>query len=182
MFVNNFKNILHRSMGGYNTNSASIKLINGNYATSSERFRIELLNSSNASQVNLYTSKPSEITSTNTYGLYQYSMVFGKGNTPPTPDDYWLADAYNGTDHFNFKHISLVASVNAYTLTLIGTIENKTSEDLVVSELGIISGTSNTSASQPRFLIARKLITPVTIAPNETKTFQYTMDFSEIIS
>ncbi|MCD7779863.1 MAG: hypothetical protein LUH05_04245, partial [Candidatus Gastranaerophilales bacterium] len=68
------------------------------------------------------------------------------------------------------------------TKVITASIANISDENLTVSEIGVVTGYSSTTSSYyyNHTLIARSLITPVTIAPNETKTFQYTLDLSGI--
>lgn len=57
------------------------------------------------------------------------------------------------------------------------TVKNDTSDNITVTELGIFANGSDTGAT---FLFTRDVITPVIIAPNETKTFTIRIDLAEM--
>lgn len=104
-------------------------------------------------------------------------LIIGTGTTPPTVNDYDLENqiisGFSATT--NFPRVGNSADVNnicdSRKLVATLTVTNTSSEDLVISELGYIRGSSSNSkqALYDRIVFD----TPVTIAPNETKTFEY---------
>ena len=57
------------------------------------------------------------------------------------------------------------------------TVKNDTSDDITVTELGIFANGSDTGAT---FVFTRDVISPVVIAPTETKTFIIRIDLAEM--
>lgn len=106
----------------------------------------------------------------NTYPAF----IIGKGLTPPTVDDYTLEDPI--TSGFN-ANLAITYANNK--INLAQTLTNTTSESITISEVGFKIGTANGNTCI--FLVDRTLLDkPVTIAPNETKTIQYSIDFNNM--
>ena len=94
-------------------------------------------------------------------------MVYGGGDTPETADDNALADPigafeYNGSANYNNGKYVVTA-----TATYTG------SDPITVKEIGIIVKQSGGQ----QFLVARKVVPPRTVQPNETFTYSMTVNF-----
>lgn len=102
-------------------------------------------------------------------------VVIGAGDTPPTKEDYDLADS------------SIMASDKMRSLTQTtswtkedGTVvtvqwQNNSDSAITVREVGFAMKSANTAYSKSaNYLLARKVLdTPVTIQPNEVYAFSY---------
>lgn len=68
---------------------------------------------------------------------------------------------------------------NGYTeVVLTQSATNNTEEDITVNEIGVFRANSENS-TEPKLLVTRNVIEPVTIKPGETKTFTIKIDFSK---
>lgn len=94
----------------------------------------------------------------------------GSGNTVPTADDYELAQEVNIP--CVSASLAVVDRKAVYTYSFL----NNTEQEVTVSEMGLFSFISGYYNNQ--ILVARKLIPPRTIAPNETVTFSYVIEFN----
>lgn len=178
MITNNLRNIIRDAMR--KETLTNVRLINGNLASNTGKAQI---GGGTVTKAFLFNHQPSALTSNSIYMITTYSLMFGGGDTAPTANDYCLEQPYNGLSGFDFKSITMVTSTGANTLTLVGTVTNLTGEDITIKELGVLGAMSESTAlTTAVILLARKVIDPVTIAPNETKTFQYTLNFSELVS
>ena len=105
-----------------------------------------------------HVNKISELT-----GLGYYCMVFGTNSTPVSADDYaWDNDIDTFT--YNSWGLTTVLKEGKKVMRFTQTVTNDTSEDIVVSEIGLIvcgNGGGN------KFLVAREVLeTPITVAAN----------------
>lgn len=115
-----------------------------------------------------YTQNSAAHTSTD------HVIFFGNGTTPPTVDDYCLAgDLLNGSLTRNSHSISYAA--NGVTLTI--NVSNKSTENITISELAW--GTSCTAGA---VIYTRDVITPVTLAPSEGRTFSIFIDTMSFVT
>lgn len=95
-------------------------------------------------------------------------IFFGNGTTPPTVDDYCLAgDLLNGS----LSRLSYAVSYAANGVTLTVNVRNNTTENITISELAW-----GASCSAGAVIYTRDVITPVTLAPSEGRTFSIFID------
>ena len=110
------------------------------------------------------------------------TMYLGLGNTPPTVNDYWLDETEVGGVNINsiikYRSSTIGEGANGavtYTFTFLNTSSDTS---YTIKEIGLAIVPSNNS-SDPRngrcILIARKLITPRSVQPQETISFTYTI-------
>lgn len=105
-------------------------------------------------------------------------VAFGTGSTPPSVDDYWLSgDLITG--------ISIVAQgiTRANTEGGVGftnklTVENTGSDTIVINEMAIIARCYYNASSYdgPAMVDRTVLDTPLTLAPGEQGTIDYTFN------
>lgn len=107
-------------------------------------------------------------------------LFVGTGDTPATANDYCLD---------NSVVLTPTSSKCTHTANLTTEIErtfkNNTGDAVTIKEVGayiFAAQYGNLSSDNyfPIVMIGRKVITPVTIANNETYTFKYTIDFNNI--
>lgn len=130
--------------------------------------RYTQLSSSVWVSANGYTQNSGANTSTN------HVIFFGNGTTPPTVDDYCLAgDFLNGS----LTRISYSVSYAANGITLTINVRNKTTENITISELAW-----GASCSAGAVIYTRDVITPVTLAPSEGRTFSIFIDTASFVT
>lgn len=102
-------------------------------------------------------------------------IVLGDSNTPVTVDDYALGNDITSS-------LSLVSGIiGARTAqsdfpSITAVFKNNTANAITIKEVGVMTGYSfNNSGQTGQCLIARKVITPVTIQPGESYAFTYSM-------
>lgn len=100
-------------------------------------------------------------------------IAYGNGTTIATSNDYNLeSEISNLTLLGNFLSIT----DNGYITT--SSIKNTSNEDIIVKELGVFETSTSESRLRSTFMLTRNVLeTPVTIKPNETKTFTITINF-----
>ena len=109
---------------------------------------------------------------TETEGVF---IAYGNGTTIATSNDYNLEGEI--TD-LTLLGNSVSITDNGYVVT--SSIKNTSNEDIIVKELGIFETSSsfNQYANRLTFMLTRNVLeTPITIKPNETKTFTITINF-----
>lgn len=172
MINNNFKKILKCLFTYTNTNTNALELIGLNGTKIVE-------------QGNDYYILPYLNTSLNTIinsdGIISdvkggVCMGFGAGSKQASLEDYNLETIIN---NLSYQSSSVETTEEGYTV--ITSAKNNTSTDIIVSEVGIFCRGQetrwNTKAYYP-FMLARNVLeTPITIKPNETKTFTITINF-----
>ena len=100
-------------------------------------------------------------------------MGFGAGSKQVSLEDYKLETII---DYLSYLSSSVVTTEEGYIVTT--SVKNNTSRDIIVSEVGLFGrGTDNNRAGQTFMLTRNVLETPITIKPNETKTFTITINF-----
>ena len=116
-----------------------------------------------------------------------YGIVLGTGTTPPTIDDYKM-ESYipEGVLHYARATISTPSNTtgewaNSGAFSLTQTVANNTENPVTVTEIGVYNGTS-TSSTYISMLLTHDVISPVTIQPNETKTFVIAWNLSDILN
>lgn len=99
---------------------------------------------------------------------------FGAGSKQVSLEDYNLETII---DNLSYQSSSVVTTEDGYIITT--SVRNNTSTDIIVSEVGIFCRGQNNNyyASHPFMLTRDVLETPITIKPNETKTFTITINF-----
>ena len=115
-----------------------------------------------------------------------WGIVLGTGTTPPTIDDYKM-ESYIPSSTLSYVGstitlpITATAWANAGAFSLTQTVSNNTENPVTVTELGIYNGRVS-SATGYCAILTRDVISPVTIAPNETKTFIISWDLADILN
>ncbi len=170
MILNNFAKMLWSGISNSAASNAGLIAINGTAVTGGV-YAIAATSISNYAGGNTSTSNTSYTS------LGCISLTFGSGTTEVTADDYQMESPYDTTNHFSWQNQAQSSVGDNLTKVITASICNISEEDLTVSEIGAVMFHTN---KINYILIARSLITPVTIEPNETKTFQYTLDLSGI--
>ena len=109
---------------------------------------------------------------TETEGVF---IAYGNGTTIATSNDYNLECEI--TD-LTLLGNSVSITDNGYIVT--SSIKNTSNEDIIVKELGLFETSSsfNQYGNRLTFMLTRNVLeTPITIKPNETKTFTITINF-----
>lgn len=107
-----------------------------------------------------------------TVGNYK-GIILGTGTTPPTYSDYKMENYNTGLTYSNET-----ASWSAPNVILTESATNGTDANIIVSEVGVF-GMDSKGADFKKILYTRSLIEPVTIKPNETKTFTVKINFDK---
>lgn len=107
-------------------------------------------------------------------GYVYGGLLIGSGSTPATVNDYKLENQIKT----GFSAIAAISNDNnsiasARQLLATTTITNTSSSDLVINEVGYARKYANGSIGWTVLLDRIVLDTPVTIAPNKTRTFEY---------
>lgn len=85
-------------------------------------------------------------------------------------------DMYNfNYDNSNFTSSNQSSNISDDRIVYTGSWTNNSTSDLVVTNVGV--SVHNTNWSKNFFIEITKLETPITIKPNETKTFTITINF-----
>lgn len=120
----------------------------------------------------------------NNNSLYT-GIVVGTGSTAPTYNDYKMESAVDPnivsytSNSLTFPPINTNSQItDPMVVTFTQNITNNSGNDITIKEVGLFKGTGSTSCAS--VLITRDVISPVTITPNETKTFIVTMDFAQM--
>ena len=109
-----------------------------------------------------------------TAGKYK-GIVLGTGTTSPTYRDFRIETPVESSGYSN----------NSYSISadcqqvLTQSYTNKSSEDIIVTELGLFVTDSDSNENFAKVLLTRNVISPVTIKPNETKTFTIKIDYKK---
>lgn len=108
--------------------------------------------------------------STATEGVF---IAYGNGTTIATSNDYNLESEISGLTLLgNFVSIT----DNGYAV--ISSIKNTLNGSVTVKELGIFETSKSEYGDRNTFMLTRNVLeTPITIMPNETKTFTITINF-----
>lgn len=112
-------------------------------------------------------------------------IVVGTGSTAPTYNDYKMESAVDPsivsyTSNFLASPPTDTKSqiTDPMVVTFTQNITNNSGNDITIKEVGLFKCTGSTDCAS--ILITRDVISPVTITPNETKTFIVTMDFAQM--
>ena len=174
MINNNFKKILKCLFTYTNTNTNDLELIGLDDTKITEQdddyYILPYLNTS------LNTIINSDGISSDVSG--GVCIGFGAGSKQVSLEDYNLETIIN---NLSYQSSSVETTEEGYTV--ITSAKNNTSTDIIVSEVGIFCrGQSRYNgmdiASMFPFMLTRNVLeTPITIKPNETKTFTITINF-----
>lgn len=115
-----------------------------------------------------YTQNTASSTSTD------HTIFFGNGTTPPTVDDYCLAGTMLN-DSLSRNGYAVSYGANGVTLTV--NVGNKSTEDITISELAW-----GASCPAGAVMYTRDVITPVTLAPSEGRTFSIFIDTMSFVT
>lgn len=114
-----------------------------------------------------------QATSLGTHGTW-----FGKGTTPPTPDDYTMEDPYvNG--ELSVQCASVVTATHteeSYSISMVYNVTNTTSEDLTISEIGVF-GFHIITGGYYCLLDHTILENPVVVPAKRTVAMEYVIKF-----
>lgn len=103
-------------------------------------------------------------------------IAYGNGTTIATSNNYNLESEITGGLTLLGNSVSITDG--GYVVT--SSIKNTSNEDIIVKELGVFETSNGTSVYGDRltFMLTRNVLeTPITIKPNETKTFTITINF-----
>lgn len=106
-------------------------------------------------------------------------LVIGSGTTAPTINDYKMENAITANLNAGGVTRSFVANSSNSSLTVVQPIVNLGANTITINEIGLF-GKGSAASSGGCLLLSRDIISPVTIAPNETKTFTVTIDFAQM--
>ena len=107
------------------------------------------------------------------FGYYK-GIILGTGTTPPAYSDFRMENYNTGLTYSN-----ATASWSAPNMILTESATNNTDSDITVSEIGVFGMDSNNNQYYNKVLYTRNVIEPVTIKPNETKTFTVKINFDK---
>lgn len=191
MFNNNFKTFLRQmiavSSEASNSNVRSLINIKGGQdkdiyrLTATVSFPNTPISNSYCKAWQAQAAGTSTVTNTSTPKYF--GVIIGKGSTPPTVEDYNLADPLNLTSGNSVDCISggMISTsngndVNGVTVTVTPT---ESTGDLTIRELGLVTGYSDTYLC---VMIAREVLPEdVIVKVGESKTFTMSIDFNNFI-
>lgn len=172
MLLKNFIVSLASGVATPITNNSSNPLFRK--TTQGDNFRISSGSVSSIYSVSgsIYNTKGS--TGIDTIGRYR-GIVLGTGTTPPTYEDFKIEAPVESSGYSNNSYS---ISANCQQI-LTQSYTNKSSEDIIVTELGFFVSDDGANGSYAKVLLTRNVISPVTIKPNETKTFTIKIDYNK---
>ena len=104
-------------------------------------------------------------------------IAFGSGTTAPTVNDYKLETPITKLTSLsatnNIRQSGVYA--NDYQIEATQSVKNGTESNITISEIVLFAGNAGGTV-----IFARNVITPVTLAPNESKTFVVSVNFEEL--
>lgn len=111
-----------------------------------------------------------------------WSLLLGTGDTPPTKDDLKLAAQATTLKALTRSCISNpIASGYSTSAVITNTFANYTEEPVTVKEMGLYYVMYDSSGVNGTMLAAREVLPePITMNPGDIRTFQMTLDFSNI--
>ena len=118
---------------------------------------------------NTITLKPSEIVGADGFLNNGYLWI-GIVDTSVNKNMYHF-----NYDNSNFTSSNQSTNISDDRIVYTGSLTNNSTSDLVVTNVGV--SVHNTSWGKHFFIEISKLETPITIKPNETKTFTITINF-----
>lgn len=100
-------------------------------------------------------------------------IAYGKGTNTATSNDYNLEDEIT-----NLTLLGNSVSITDNGYAVISSIKNTLNGSIIVKELGIFETSKSEYGDRSTFMLARNVLeTPITIKPNEIKTFTVTINF-----
>lgn len=102
-------------------------------------------------------------------------IVLGDSDTPVDIDDYCLGNDITSSLSFISGTVNPNRSVRKDFPTVIAVFKNNTANAITVKEVGLMTGWYENASVNGQVLIARKIITPLTIQPGESYSFAYSM-------
>lgn len=115
------------------------------------------------------TLTPSEIVGTDGI-LNNGYLSIGRADTSVDKNDYSFPN-----DNIDFTDSNQSTTISDDRIVYTGSWTNNSTTDLVVTNVGV--SVHNTNWTRNFFIEISKLETPITIKPNETKTFTITINF-----
>jgi hypothetical protein len=110
------------------------------------------------------------------YSTSSAYIHLGRGTTPPTLDDYCLEDLISSGVSLGDKTVVKSIDGNTVTLEYGVTVNNASSDDITIGEVGISVPASYASNSRYAVLIERTVLSePVTIKAGEVGSVTYTL-------
>lgn len=116
-------------------------------------------------------------TGTGIAALIYVGIAFGSGTTAPTVNDYKLETpittltSLSATNNIRQSGVYL----NDYQIEATQSVKNETASNITISEIVLFARSAYTT-----IIFTRNVITPVTLAPNESKTFVVSVNFEEL--
>lgn len=164
------RNWINKIIGadGVNSDNVKVKSTYGRAQTTSFGF---------SPNINIYADNYNE-NNANVSNSLGIGLVIGSGTTPPTIDDYKMENAITTNLNAGGVTRSFNANTSNSSLTVVQPIVNRGANTITISEIGLFARYDG--ASNGCILLSRDVITPVTIAPNESKTFVVTIDFTQM--
>lgn len=113
-----------------------------------------------------------------------WHLLLGTGDTPPTKDDFKLAAQASTLKPITRACVNSTIKNSLSTSGVVtNTFANYTSEPVIVKEIGLYFLLNSTSSGSTNgiMLAAREVLPePITMNPGDIRTFQMTLDFSNI--
>lgn len=125
----------------------------------------------------IYANNYKEISDSLSSSSLAIGLAIGSGTTAPTVNDYKMENAITTNLNASGVSKSFVADTSCSSITVTQPITNIGTTSITVSEVGLFCAYNTAGAC---LLLSRDIISPVTIAPNESKTFIVTIDFAQM--
>jgi hypothetical protein len=114
-------------------------------------------------------------------GDSSYGLVVGTSDAPNAVNQYAMGAIIphgNGTGQLyygshSYENVTNVTGTNDWVIRIIRTFSNNSGASITVKEIGLIVLTYDSVANGRYFLIARDVISPVTVPPGSTLTVRY---------
>lgn len=105
-------------------------------------------------------------------------VAFGTGSTPPSLDDYWLSGDLITEISIVAQRITRANTEGGVGFTSKLTVENTGSDSIVINEMAIVAKCykGGTTANGSVMVDRTVLDTPLTLAPGEQGTIDYTFN------
>lgn len=104
-------------------------------------------------------------------------MYVGTGDTAPTKNDYNLVSPVaNALNNFS---VTAISSSNGCVVICTANMTNSTDSDITIKEIGLFKRFFTNNNAYADGMLARTLLTPITLAPNETVGVTYVLTFEE---
>lgn len=171
--------------------NAITKMIIGGTGTSNSIYNCNpfshFANASSSSNSSLLTTETPSTVSTSTS-----QFMFGKGTTPVTEDDYCLDNPITSgitipsTDVFSYSQkysLSEDGNTMTRTVTLNFAIQNTTTADITITEIGFYEPVLTGSSAKELVMMHRELFdAPVVLVPSAYGTFEFEFVFTNSVA